>query len=57
MLAPDQMRSNVLKGSSFEEQDFASVVAIALRRYERQGVLETVGKDAKTQALSWRLLA
>lgn len=38
-----------------EEQDFASAVAMALRRYERQGALEVVGKDAKTQALRWRL--
>ncbi|GEM_PF-3349368 len=38
-----------------DEQDFASAVAMALRRYERQGVLEVVGKDAKTQALRWRL--
>lgn len=38
-----------------EEQDFASGVAMALRRYERQGVVEVVGKDAKTQALRWRL--
>ena len=33
-----------------EEQDFASAVAMALRRYERQGPLEVVGKDGKTQA-------
>jgi hypothetical protein len=38
-----------------EEEDFASAVAMALRRYERQGVLEVVAKDAKTQALRWRL--
>jgi len=38
-----------------EEQDFASAVAMALRRYERQGVLEVVEKDSKTQALRWRL--
>lgn len=40
-----------------EEQDFASAVAMALRRYERQGALEVVGKDGKTQALRWRLRA
>lgn len=40
-----------------EEQDFASAVAMALRRYERQGALEVVGKYAKTQALRWRLRA
>jgi hypothetical protein len=38
-----------------EQEDFASAVAMALRRYERQGVLEVVTKDAKTQALRWRL--
>lgn len=38
-----------------EEQDFASAVAMALRRYERQGVLEVSDKDAKSQALRWRL--
>jgi hypothetical protein len=38
-----------------EEQDFASAVAMALRRYERQGALQVAGKDSKTQALRWRL--
>jgi len=38
-----------------EEQNFASAVAMALRRYERQGALQIAGKDAKTQALRWRL--
>jgi hypothetical protein len=37
------------------EADFASSVAMALRRYERQGVVEVVGKDARTGALRWRL--
>jgi len=37
------------------EQDFASAVAMALRRYERQGLLQVVQKDSKTQALRWRL--
>ncbi len=38
-----------------DEEDFASAVAMALRRYERQGALEVVAKDSKTQALRWRL--
>jgi hypothetical protein len=38
-----------------DEEDFASAVAMALRRYERQGLLEVVQKDAKTRALRWRL--
>lgn len=37
------------------EQDFASSVAMALRRYERQGVLQVVGKDERTGALRWRV--
>lgn len=37
------------------EQDFASSVATALRRYERQGLVEEVGKDVRTGALRWRL--
>ena len=37
------------------EQDFASSVAMALRRYERQGLVEEVGKDERTGALRWRL--
>lgn len=39
------------------EQDFASSVAMALRRYERKGLLEIVDKDARTTALKWRLRA
>jgi hypothetical protein len=38
-----------------DEEDFASAVAMALRRYERQGALEVAGQDAKTKALRWRL--
>ena len=41
--------------STRDEQDFASGVAMALRRYERQGLLEVVGKDDRTSALKWRL--
>jgi hypothetical protein len=37
------------------EQDFASSVAMALRRYERQGLLEVVETDPRTTALKWRL--
>lgn len=37
------------------EQDFASSVAMALRRYERQGLLEVVEKSPSTSALKWRL--
>ena len=37
------------------DQDFASSVAMALRRYERQGLLEVVDKDPRTLALKWRL--
>jgi hypothetical protein len=38
-----------------DEEDFASAVAMALRRYERQGAVEITQKDAKTRALRWRL--
>lgn len=38
-----------------EELDFASAVAMALRRYERQGFLETVERDPRTQAFKWRI--
>lgn len=38
-----------------EELDFASAVAMALRRYERQGFLETTERDPRTQALKWRI--
>jgi hypothetical protein len=48
-------RHHLKFASRGEEQDFASAVAMALRRYERQGALEIAGKDAKTQALRWRL--
>ncbi len=38
-----------------DELDFASAVAMALRRYERQGFLETIDRDSRTQALKWRI--
>lgn len=36
-------------------QDFASSVTMALRRYERQGLLEVTDTDPRTQAAMWRL--
>ena len=38
-----------------EREDFASSVAMALRRYERKGLLQIAGKHPSTGALSWRL--
>jgi hypothetical protein len=38
-----------------DEEDFASAVAMALRRYERQGALDITERNAKTRALRWRL--
>jgi hypothetical protein len=38
-----------------EQLDFASSVAMSLRRYERQGFLEIVDRNTKTQALKWRI--
>lgn len=35
-------------------EDFASSVAMALRRYQRKGLLEVVGEHPKTGALKWR---
>lgn len=36
-------------------EDFASSVAMALRRYERAGAVEEVGLDPRNQARRWRL--
>jgi hypothetical protein len=36
-------------------EDFASSVAMALRPYERKGLLEITGKHRTTGALSWRV--
>lgn len=36
-------------------EDFSSSVAMALRRYERKGLLEVSGKHPATGALSWRV--
>jgi hypothetical protein len=38
-----------------EREDFASAVAMCLRRYERRGILEVVGENARTGALRWRV--
>jgi hypothetical protein len=37
------------------EEDFASSVAVALRRHERAGLVRAVSKDDRTGALRWRL--
>ena len=37
------------------EEDFASGVAMALRRYQRQGIVDVTDKNKTTQALRWRL--
>jgi len=37
------------------EEDFASGVAMALRRYQRQGIVEVTGENKTTRALRWRL--
>lgn len=39
------------------EEHFGSSVAMALRRYERQGLVEAVETNPHTQALRWRLRA
>lgn len=38
-----------------DELDFASAAAMALRRYERQGFLEVVDREARTGAFKWRI--
>ncbi len=38
-----------------EREDFASAVAMCLRRYERRGILEVVGENDRTGALRWRV--
>lgn len=37
------------------ELDFASAVAMALRRYERRGLVDVLQRDEKTAALRWAL--
>ena len=41
--------------SKTEKEDFASAVAMAMRRYERRGLLEITGKNRTTGALHWRI--
>jgi hypothetical protein len=38
-----------------EREDFTSSVGMALRRFERRGVLEITEKNARTGALHWRI--
>jgi len=38
-----------------EREDFTSSVGMALRRFERRGVLEIIEKNARTGALHWRI--
>jgi hypothetical protein len=40
-----------------EREDFASAVAMALRRHQRKGLLEVIGEHPKTGALKWRFCA
>lgn len=49
------MQHRLKFADSQAELDFASSVAMALRRYERQGLVEVIGKDERTGALRWRL--
>jgi hypothetical protein len=37
-----------------QREDFASSVAMALRRYQRKGFLKVIGEHPKTGALRWR---
>jgi hypothetical protein len=48
-------RYDVQLKSKREEQDFASAVATALRRYQRKGVVEIAGRHMRTGTLRWRL--
>ena len=41
--------------SKAAEEDFASGAGMALRRYQRQGILDVTDKNKTTQALRWRL--
>lgn len=38
-----------------QRDDFASSVTMALRRYERKGLVEIIDQDARTGAFHWRL--
>jgi len=48
-------RCAVTLATRTERQDFASSVAMALRKFERRGVLEITQKNARTGALHWRI--
>lgn len=48
-------RHHLKFASREDEEDFASAVAMALRRYERQGSLTITERNSKTRALRWRL--
>lgn len=49
------MECGLRLASKSERQDFASAVAMALRRYARSGVVEITGKNKSTGALHWRI--
>jgi hypothetical protein len=40
-----------------ERQAFAAPVATALRRYQRKGIVEVVGRNKRTGEFKWRLCA
>ncbi len=46
---------NVELKTTQEIEDFGSAVAMAMRRYERKGLVEIVGKNVTTGALRWRI--
>jgi len=37
------------------QETFASGVVMALRRYEKVGLVQSIGKDSRTKALHWRI--
>lgn len=48
-------RHHLKFASREDEEDFASAVAMAFRRYERQGSVTITERNAKTRALRWQL--
>jgi hypothetical protein len=48
-------RYGLVHKTKAEMQDFASAIAMALRRFERKGVVEVTGRDRRTGQLRWRL--
>lgn len=48
-------RHGVRLATTREKQDFASAVAMALRRFERRGLVSVVDQDATTGCLTWRI--